>query len=184
MHVHRQASSLTEGCDLARFHLRSLHDRMTAFKSRLDRAATLDLRWWAAFSYTSASNGVLVALDAFKSHLHGCQLDDWLRLHAMARDMCSAPKAALQVTGYIFDAEPSANSLHITHKELRAVIKGIRMNADALRGTSFVCGGQHGRRPHHPRQDIKIGSHGQLRDLLDLLASSRSPCCPSTSDRS
>ena len=160
-----KASSLTEGCDMARFHLRGLHDAhdQWAFKSKLDRAAQRDLRWWAAFTYTSTSNGVplwpltptrAIYTDASSTIGYGCVLEDTR----------AAPKAAVKPTGYLF-AYPSLPGdfaraaagggtvhkrggtgfggywstqerelLHITEKELLAVRKGVSMHAEELRG--------------------------------------------------
>ena len=202
-----KASSLTDGCDLARFHLRSLHDAHDrwAFKSRLDRAATRDLRWWAAFSYTSASNGVplwpltpsrAIYTDASSTIGYGCVLED----------VRSAPKAALKSTGYMFEypslpgnfataaagggscagknapglggkgfggywSKTERELLHITHKELRAVIKGIRMNADALRGHVVRLWEDNMAVVHIIRAKTSRSAvlMAELRDLLDLL---------------
>ena len=202
-----KTSSLTEGCDLARFHLRSLHDAHDrwAFKSRLDRAATRDLRWWAAFSYTSASNGVplwpltpsrAIYTDASSTIGYGCVLED----------VRSAPKAALKSTGYMFEypslpgnfataaagggscagknaaglggkgfggywSKTERELLHITHKELRAVIKGIRMNADALRGHVVRLWEDNMAVVHIIRAKTSRSAvlMAELRDLLDLL---------------
>ena len=99
-----KASSLTEGCPMARFHLRTLHDvhNQWAFTSRLDRAALRDLRWWTAFKYESPSNGApiwaptptrAIYTDASSTIGYGCVLED----------VRTAPRAALKPTGYLFE---------------------------------------------------------------------------------
>ena len=83
-----KASSLTEGCPMARFHLRTIHDvhNHWAFTSRLDRAALRDLRWWAAFKYNSPSNGApiwaptptrAIYTDASSTIGYGCVSFHW-----------------------------------------------------------------------------------------------------------
>ena len=61
--------------------------------------------------------------------------------------------------------------LHITHKELRAVIKGIRMNADALRGHVVRLWEDNMAVVHIIRAKTSRSAvlMAELRDLLDLL---------------